>query len=310
MLPPNQSNTIDFDTAKLQRLGFAGKRRTPLRPLNVSQLRQQLNLMLQTSLELERILEVFLREARRLIPLDALAYQMAASDLRLELGERALHSVSYHLNHDGDYLGELIFRRGRRFSNEELAQLESLLSSLLFPLRNALLYRTALQNSLRDPLTGTGNRIAMEQTLQREIHLARRNLQPLSVLMLDIDHFKRINDTHGHAAGDQVLRAVADTLKAQVRNVDMVFRYGGEEFLILLSNTGLEAAALVGERLRQAVRRMHLQHQQPGMDISASLGCACLQPGEALDDLLRRADDALYAAKRAGRDRLSLAASA
>ncbi|MCP6390541.1 GGDEF domain-containing protein, partial [Klebsiella pneumoniae] len=82
--------------------------------------------------------------------------------------------------------------------------------------------------------------------------MARRHLHPLSLLMLDIDHFKVINDTHGHAAGDTVLRTVAAAIKAQLRNVDMVFRFGGEEFLILLSNTGRDAAAMVGERLRQA----------------------------------------------------------
>lgn len=112
---------------------------------------------------------------------------------------------------------------------------------------NALLYRAATQRALRDPLTGTDNPIAMEQTLQREIDRSRRHRQPLSLLMLDIDHFKNVNDTHGHAAGDHVLREVAASIKQQLRNVDRVFRYGGEAFLILLSNTGRESAALVGD---------------------------------------------------------------
>ena len=97
------------------------------------------------------------------------------------------------------------------------------------------------------------DRIAMDQVLQREVDLARRNLQPLSLLMPDIAHFKQINDSHGHALGDEVLKAVAQTLKNQLRNIDMVFRYGGEEFLVVLANTCREAAALVGERLRYAV---------------------------------------------------------
>ncbi len=307
MVPPSQTNTIDFDAAKLRRLGFTGSRSLPLRPASLAELRQQLNLQLQTSLDAERILSLFFREVQRLVPLNALTYLHCAHDLRLELGERAPHSAGYRLSHKGEYLGELTFRRQQRFADEELVQLESLLACLLFPLRNALLYRNALQSALRDPLTDTGNRIAMDQVLQREVELARRSLQPLSVLMLDIDHFKQINDSHGHVQGDEVLKAVALTLKNQLRNVDMVFRYGGEEFLVLLSNTCREAAALVGERLRHAVMEMQCLIVGRPVEVSISLGCASLLPGESCESLLHRADNALYMAKREGRNRLTMA---
>lgn len=307
MVPKNQSNTIDFDAAKLQRLGYASRTQQALKPVSLAQLRQQLSLQLQTSLEVDRILNLFFREVQRLVPLAALSYQLPACDLRLELGERASHSAGYRLSHEGEYLGELIFRRNLRFTDDDLGQLESLLASLLFPLRNALLYRTALQSALRDPLTDTGNRIAMNQALQREVELARRNLQPLSVLMVDIDHFKQINDLHGHSTGDEVLKAMAGALKNSLRNIDMVFRYGGEEFLVLLSNTDREAAQMVGERLRMAV--LDLQHlvDNRAIELSISLGCATLLAGESVDSLQRRADNALYVSKREGRNRLSMA---
>lgn len=307
MAPHNQSNTIDFDAAKLQRLGYASRLQKNLKPVSLAQLRQQLSLRLQTSLEAERILELFYNEVQRLVPLSALSYQLASCDLRLELGERASHSAGYRLNHDGEFLGELTFRRNQRFSEDELGQLESLLASLLFPLRNALLYRAALQTALRDPLTETGNRIAMEQTLKREVDIARRNLQPLSVLMVDIDHFKQINDSHGHIVGDQALKAVASALKDSLRNVDMVFRYGGEEFMVLLSNTSREAASMVGERLRLAVLGIQYLVENRAIELSVSLGCASLLPGESMESLLRRADNALYVSKREGRNRLSMA---
>ena len=307
MAPHNQSNTIDFDAAKLQRLGYARAAQQVLKPVSLAQLRQQLGMQLQTSLEVERILELFFREVQRLVPLGALSYQLASCDLRLELGERASHSAGYRLSHEGEYLGELVFRRNQRFSEDELGQLESLLASLLFPLRNALLYRAALQTALRDPLTETGNRIAMNQALQREIDLARRNLQPLSVLMLDIDHFKRINDSHGHITGDEVLKAVAGALKNSLRNIDMVFRYGGEEFMVLLSNTNREAAAMVGERLRMAVLGLQYLVEGRAIDLTISIGCATLLAGESVDSLQRRADNALYVSKRKGRNRLSMA---
>jgi diguanylate cyclase (GGDEF)-like protein len=174
-------------------------------------------------------------------------------------------------------------------------------------MRNALLYRAATQSALRDPLTGTGNRIAMDQTLQREIEMSRRHQQPLSLLMLDIDHFKHINDTHGHSAGDDVLKAVATSIKEQLRNVDMVFRFGGEEFLILLSNTSREAAAMVGERLRFAVQAHDYTADGNMIELTVSLGCSTLLPGESVESLLRRADSALYVAKREGRNRLAMA---
>jgi diguanylate cyclase (GGDEF)-like protein len=307
MKSPSQTNAIDFDSAKLQRLGFGQQPPILERPVSLAQLRQQLCLQLQTSLEPQRILGLFFREIQRLVPLDALSYEHKATDLRLEFGQRGHHSISYSLSHEGEHLGELVFRRNQRFSDQEQGYLESLLSALLFPMRNTLLYRAATQSALRDPLTDTGNRIAMDQTLQREIDMSRRHLQPLSLLMLDIDHFKRINDNHGHSAGDEVLKAVAAAIKSQLRNVDMVFRFGGEEFLILLSNTGREAAALVGERLRFATQAKEYLADGKSVELTVSLGCSTLLPGESAESLLRRADSALYVAKREGRNRLAMA---
>jgi len=307
MKSPTQTNAIDFDSAKMQRLGFGQLPPLLERPASLGQLRQQLGLQLQTSLEPQRILGLFFREIQRLVPLDALNYQHKTSDLRLEFGQRGHHSVSYSLSHEGTHLGDLVFRRNQRFSEKDQGNLESLLSTLLFPMRNALLYRAATQSAMRDPLTGTGNRIAMDQTLQREIDMARRHMQPLSLLMLDIDHFKQINDNYGHSAGDDVLKAVATSIKDQLRNVDMVFRFGGEEFLILLSNTNREAAAMIGERLRHAAQAGEYSADGTLIGLTVSLGCSTLLPGESADSLLRRADSALYVAKREGRNRLAMA---
>lgn len=307
MKSPSQTNAIDFDNAKLQRLGFGQQPPLLERPVSLALLRQELGLQLQTSLEPQRILGLFFREIQRLVPLDALSYEHQPSDLRLLFGARGHHSISYSLSHDGEQLGELVFRRNQRFSEQEQGNLESLLSTLLFPMRNALLYRAATQSALRDPLTDTGNRIAMDQTLEREIEMSQRHSQPLSLLMLDIDHFKQINDTYGHSAGDDVLKAVAASIKNQLRNVDMVFRFGGEEFLILLSNTTREAAAMVGERLRFAAQAQDYVAEGKMIELTVSIGCSTLLPGESAESLLRRADSALYVAKREGRNRLAMA---
>ncbi|EPJ89959.1 MULTISPECIES: GGDEF domain-containing protein [Pseudomonas] len=305
----NNTNAIDFDAAKLQRLGFCNRQSQHIvpPPVDLPQLIHQLGLHLQTSLEVERVLSIFFQGVQRWMSLSALTYDHRDSDLHLQLGERSHHSANYSLSNEGEYLGTLLFQRNQRFTEQELADLESLLACLLFPMRNALLYRSATQSALRDPLTGAGNRIAMDQTLSREIEVARRHKQPLSLLMLDIDHFKQVNDTYGHSSGDEVLKAISLAIKGQLRNIDRVFRYGGEEFLIVLSNTGRESAALIGERLRQAAHDLIYPILDHPLELTVSLGCSTLLPAESADSLLRRADAALYVAKREGRNRLAMA---
>jgi diguanylate cyclase (GGDEF)-like protein len=301
------SNTIDFDAARLQRHAAAPRPNPILLPITLPELRQHLTLLLQSSLLLESVLELFFREIQRLLPVDGLSYQHPDQGDGLDLGQPAQHSASYSLQHEGEALGELGFLRAQRFSEDELSQLESLMGSMLYPLRNSLLYRAAVQSSLRDPLTGIGNRMAMEKMLQREAGMAIRSKLPLSILMIDIDHFKRINDTHGHGVGDEVLIAVAAELSSQLRNVDMLFRYGGEEFLVVLSNTSADCATRIGERLRQSIADLRPCHPLE-LELSISAGCAALLPNESSGSLLQRADRALYFAKRSGRNRLCMAA--
>lgn len=309
MISPTQTNAIDFDAAKLKKLGFGVRQNQSAAqpPIDLEQLTQQLGLQLQTSLEAEKILGIFFRGVQRLLSIKALTYVHRDSDLRLQMGSGGNQRVHYSLSNDGEHLGNLLFQVDEALTAQELVTMESLLACLLFPMRNALLYRAATQSALRDPLTGTGNRIAMDQTLLREIEVARRHTQPLSLLMLDIDHFKKVNDTYGHSSGDEVLRCIAKAIKGQLRNIDRIFRYGGEEFLVLLSNTDREAAGLIGERLRKSAREVAYPMLDHTLELTISLGCSTLLPAESADSLLRRADSALYVAKREGRNRLAMA---
>ncbi len=162
--------------------------------------------------------------------------------------------------------------------------------------------------SHHDSLTGLLNRRAIEQSLAREAHRLQRFSEPFSVLLVDIDHFKRINDQLGHAAGDEVLRQVAHTLMDQAREVDRVARYGGEEFCVLLPHTDHEGAVQAAERLRAAVLERTIAWQDGTLNVTVSTGVACATlPTEAVDALLRRADDALYRAKAQGRNRVEVA---
>jgi len=152
-----------------------------------------------------------------------------------------------------------------------------------------------------DGLTGLRNRRTLDEDLQREIARATRYVAPLSVMMLDIDNFKKLNDTHGHAAGDKVLQEVSDVLQQTVRASDLSARYGGEEFVVIMPNTDGLSAYTLAERVRARIEHVTREY----WNVTVSIGVASLGPDvSAADELLLRADEALYSAKRSGKNRV------
>ena len=161
------------------------------------------------------------------------------------------------------------------------------------------------QLATHDDLTGLPNRRYMLEMMHLEVLRARRSGLPLLLAQLDVDHFKSVNDTYGHAAGDLALQAFARTVRESVRACDVLARWGGEEFVLLLCNTPPVPARELLERVRQAVATQHLARPgQPPVQLTVSIGVACLRTGESLKEALERADRALYSAKAAGRDRV------
>ncbi len=170
--------------------------------------------------------------------------------------------------------------------------------------------REALRNqSIRDPLTGLYNRRYLEEMLERETRRAIRSEQGLGVLMLDLDHFKKFNDTYGHEAGDTVLRETAAFLLKSVRAEDIVCRFGGEEFLVILPQANLKVSQARAERIRSKLRELTVLHQgQPVGRITVSVGVSELPAhGTTPQELIEGADAALYRAKKEGRDRVVVA---
>lgn len=166
-------------------------------------------------------------------------------------------------------------------------------------------WRAVERDAYTDPLTRLVNRRGLERALAAEREHASRTNAPYSVLMLDIDHFKKYNDRYGHLEGDRVLALVANAFAHALRGVDCAARYGGEEFLALLPGTTVEGALVLGERVRQAVRALAIPHVDAAEGlVTVSVGAACARDGESDASLLMRADGALYAAKHAGRDRI------
>ena len=158
------------------------------------------------------------------------------------------------------------------------------------------------QEARTDPLTQLSNRRAFDEELERRFAQWRRQHSPLSVLLVDVDHFKKFNDTYGHQTGDRVLQQVAAQLKLTMRDMDLVARYGGEEFVALLPGTGLSDAKIAAERVRKAVEAAVVRHQDQELRVTASVGLAQALPGDDPASLVGRTDSALYAAKHGGRN--------
>lgn len=178
-------------------------------------------------------------------------------------------------------------------------------------LKNKLQF--ALENAAHDALTGLFNRRYFERRLREESAHARRHKRPFSIVLLDIDHFKLVNDTYGHEDGDRVLRHLAEVTQAQLREDDIACRYGGEEFVLLLRGTSGQAARVVANRLRAALAgkpiTMGAADEPRHVTFSAGVAAADERNAFAVDDIVGRADAALYRAKRAGRNRVEMEAT-
>ena len=227
--------------------------------------------------------------------------------LECELCGRAVsESTCVPLSVSGEVIGSVLVEHARLLHGDEHRRIEDTVSQAGPTLANLRNLALAEARAATDSLTGLPNRRAVQEALKRMIAQAGRTLAPMSVLVLDLDHFKQINDTYGHDRGDAVLAAVGDVLAGALRTSDFVGRNGGEEFVALLPETGADGALEAAEKLRAAIARVTL----PGIDraITASVGAA-VYPHTAADpeSLLRLADRALYAAKAAGRNRAAVA---
>lgn len=262
---------------------------------------------LPRSLELADVLQTYTDEVRHLVDFDALAFSREDEVTAFATAPQARFRAQYRIEIGGNNLGDITFSRARAFDEKELLALETTLAHIGYPLRNALLYREALYAARVDALTGVGNRAALNQALGAEVALADRHNADLAVIILDVDHFKRINDSLGHAAGDDVLRAIARRLRELTRRGDAVFRFGGEEFVVILRNTPKEGAAFIAERLRRHIECAPVRCSGQSVPVTISLGMAHHQAGESASDMLERADRALYRAKQNGRNRVCTA---
>lgn len=294
-----KAQTIDFNRAKIISTydELSGEHSES------SAIVSRLTRRLQTTLDTRKLVEIYAEELKKVVNFDQFSFS-DDSHLTFKMGARsAKHSCQFNLKLDATELGSIKLSRSTRFIEQEMAIVERLAGALVFPLQNAKLYHHALQSALKDELTGLGNKRALQADLHREAERALRHNSDLSIIILDADHFKQINDNYGHVAGDQVLKALARTLSSCARQSDMCFRYGGEEFLVILDNSNAQQANAIAERFRATIEAQNFYFGSQRVPVTASLGVASYAPGEPLENFIARADKALYQAKAQGRNR-------
>jgi diguanylate cyclase (GGDEF)-like protein len=262
---------------------------------------------LQTTLEFNELIAIFSNKISSMIPHSAYVYINTEFGLEVKSGVFTRHSCNYALKVEQQQLGSLKLMRNHRFSDVDLQLLETLLCCLIYPLKNATLFHQALKMAYTDPLTQTNNRASFNDSIKREMSLAARTAKKLSLIFFDIDHFKAINDKYGHDGGDITLAFSAKRIKESLRDSDIVFRYGGEEFVILLSDTDANGAELLAERIRASIERNTIAYGMEAIKITASIGVSTLREDDAIESFVKRADEAMYIAKSNGRNQVVMA---
>lgn len=264
-------------------------------------LKMQLTEVLQSSLDLNVLLSVFLERVSTVVRLDGIHYVNDDADVTATIAKQATHSCGYRLITNEDNLGEIIFKRGKKFTEKELSILETLLSPLIHPLRNALRFSAAVKAAFADPATGIGNKVHMLSNLEREIDLAKRHNQSLSILMIEVDSL-------GKSASKALLKqsklAITDLAQRIVklsRTTDGVYRCEPGTFMAILSNTDRAGAHIMAKRISDSAHDLVLvEDNQDVQKLTLSVGMAVLTGTDSSASLIDRAGKALNSAKKRG----------
>ncbi|GAA6173176.1 GGDEF domain-containing protein [Colwellia sp. KU-HH00111] len=258
---------------------------------------------LQTTLDLDKLFDIFSMEAARYIKFSGLYFKSPLVSKTLRGSRKSKHERQFELKLNDEFIGTISYSINKPISMHHFKDLQRIHQIILYPLKNALQYHQAMQLAMQDSLTGLGNRRYFDEQLKRAMHNANRHHAHVGLVLGDLNKFKAINDTYGHSVGDQVLVQFAQVLRACVRDSDSIFRFGGDEFAIIVENASEYALDVIRSRLdKQLTSNPLLAKYQVG----CSLGTTFMNRADNEHSLFERADQALYRQKMNMSKRFSL----
>ncbi|WP_046003856.1 GGDEF domain-containing protein [Pseudoalteromonas rubra] len=254
---------------------------------------------LQTTLDVNGLLDIFAGYIKRIINLAGLQFHSSEGVFQMQQSNNQLSPYTFDLELNNQHLGQIVYFSKYRLSEALQARLIQLHTCLLYPLRNALMYQRVLKLATKDSLTGLSNRSQFNEFLAKKLERSRRHHCNFSLMLLDLDNFKQVNDQYGHKMGDNVLIEFARILESSVRATDTVFRFGGDEFAILIDDPAFTTNKVIAERIMASVRCCTIMKSH---DVTTSIGFTLATSQDCPNEIFSRADKGLYRAKDAGRD--------
>ncbi len=254
---------------------------------------------LQTTLSIESILTIFAEHAKQLINLSGLEFQSSLGVSQSVGSDTTQASYSFDLEIENERLGQLIYFSQFPVSKAIEDKLKQLHTILAYPLRNAIMYNRVLRLATKDALTSLNNRSQFNDSLAQKLERCRRQQRSFSLMLLDLDNFKQVNDNFGHKIGDDVLQEFANVLRGSVRGTDSIFRFGGDEFALLIDDPQFSTNKVIADRIMKLVSQSMLMTQY---QVTSSIGYTLATNQDSENDVFARADKGLYKAKAAGRN--------
>jgi len=249
---------------------------------------------LQTTLDLNKLLNIFAMEASRYINFSGLYFKNQLVSVSLQGSKKSKNERQFELKLNKDFIGTLSYEADKPISMRNYQNLERIHQILIYPLKNALQYHQAMKLAMQDSLTGLGNRRYFDEQLKRAMHYANRQQTKVGLVLGDLNKFKAVNDTFGHSVGDQVLKEFSSVLRACIRDSDSVFRFGGDEFAIIVESASEYSLSIVKNRINNTLKSNVLLAKY---QIGCSLGATFMNRADNESTLFERADNALYRQK-------------